>query len=132
MMEIIVFSNRDNNLKDVLVKGISQIPNLDYRMIFDFDTLLETVKFKTSDVVIVFLISFEEELDFLITNKRRFFNSRFILILPDTAKTLVSKGLSLHPRYIAQTDYGFRDVAAVLEKMVNNKVNNKNRERYDI
>ena len=120
-MEIIVFSNRDNSQKDLLLKEISQIPNLEYRMSFDFDTLFETVKWKASDVVIVFLISFEDELDFLIANKRRFFTSRFILILPDAEKTLVSKGLSLHPRYLAQTDYGFRDVAAVLDKMVNTK-----------
>ena len=118
-MEIIVFSNRDNNLKHLLVKEISHIPNLEYRMNFDFDTLFETIKFKASDVVIVFLISFEDELDFLISTKRRFFNSRLILILPDTEKTLVSKGLSLHPRYLAQKDQGFRDVAAVLDKMAN-------------
>ncbi|MFO7752352.1 MAG: hypothetical protein R6V41_04450 [Desulfobacteraceae bacterium] len=97
-------------------------------MIFDLDTLLETVKFKTSNVVIIFLISIEEELDVLISNKRRFFNSRFIVILPGTENTLVSKGLSLHPRYLAQTDYGFRDVAAVLDKMANTK----NPEVYDI
>ncbi|MFO7752447.1 MAG: hypothetical protein R6V41_04940 [Desulfobacteraceae bacterium] len=127
-MEIIVFSNRDNTQKDLLLKEISQIPNLDYRMNFDLDTLFETVKFKASDAVFVFLITFEEELDLLISNKRRFFNARFILILSDTEKTLVSKGLSLHPRYLAQTDYGFRDVAAVLDKMANNR----HEERDDI
>ena len=118
-MEILVFSNRDNRQKDLLLKEISQIPNLKYRMNFDFDTLFETITFKASDVVIVFLISFEDELDFLISTKRRFFNSRFILILPDTDETIVSKGLSLHPRYLAQKDQGFRDVAAVLDKMAN-------------
>ncbi len=127
-MEILIFSNRDNSQKDLLLKEISQIPNLDYRMNFEFHALLETVRFKVSDDVIVFLISFEHELDFLISHKSRFFNSRFILILPDTKKTLVSKGLSLRPRYLAQTNHGFRDVAAVLEKMVNNR----NPEIYDI
>ena len=120
-MEVIVFSNRDNSLKTLLLEEISHVPDLKYRMIFDFDALFETAPFKLSDVVMVFLISFEHELDLLISNKRRLFHSRVVLILPDAEKTMVSKGLSLRPRYMAQWSDRFKDVAAVLNKMVQNR-----------
>ncbi|MFO7884212.1 MAG: hypothetical protein R6U68_05265 [Desulfobacteraceae bacterium] len=122
-MEIIVFSNRDNSQRDLLLREISKVSDLRYRMTFDFDTLFDGVKGMPPDGVVVILITFEEEIDFFISNRKRLFYSRCILILPDEEEILISKGCSLYPRYIAQTDDGFRDVAAVLNKMVDNAKN---------
>lgn len=120
-MEIIIYTQKDNPQKDTLLKRISQVSNLTYVMAFDFDNLFRLVKSKVSDqVIIVFFISSAKELDFLILNRRHLFNSRYILILPSEEESIVSKGLSLYPRYIAHRAYGFKDVAAILDKMIRN------------
>jgi len=121
-MEIIIYSDKDNLYKDTLIKEVSQVSNLTYVVAFDFERLFRLVKLKVSDqVVIVFLISSVKELTFLSSNRAHLFNSRYILILPNEEESLISMGFSLFPRYLAHTGYGFKDVAAVLEKMIKNK-----------
>ena len=118
-MEIIIYSDRDNPQKETLLKEISQVSNLTYVMTFDLESLFHLVKSKVSDqVVIVFLISHEKELETLISNRVRLFNSRYILTLTNEEESLTSKALLLYPRYLAYTGYGFKDVAAVLDKMI--------------
>jgi len=96
-----------------------------YVLALDFKSLFRLVKLKISDqVIIVFLISSVEDLDSLIANKERLFNSRYILILPNEEENLFSKAFLLYPRYLSHTSYGFKDVIQVLEKMIkNNKTN---------
>ncbi|MEA1968003.1 MAG: hypothetical protein U9N77_07265, partial [Thermodesulfobacteriota bacterium] len=86
--------------------------------------MFSLVKSKVSDqVVIVLFICYEKELEFLIANRVRLFNARFILILTNGGESLTSKALLLYPRYLAYTGYGFKDVAAVLDKMINGNGN---------
>jgi len=61
-MEIIVFSNRDNSQRDLLLREISQVSDLSYRMTFDFDTLFDAIKMMPPDGVVVLLISSESEI----------------------------------------------------------------------
>ena len=120
-MEVIIYSQNDNPQKNRLIREVSQIPDLTYAMTFDFKNLFRLVKSKISDqVVIIFLISSSKELEYLISNREYLFNSRFILILLDEEESLISKALSLSPRYLAHTGYGFTDVAAVIDKMIQN------------
>ena len=120
-MEVIIYSKNDNPQKDKLIREVSQISNLTYVMTFDFKNLFSLVKSKISNqIVIVFLISSSKELEYLISNREYLFNSRFILILLEEEESSVSKALSLSPRYLAHTGYGFKDVAAVIDKMIRN------------
>lgn len=123
-MEIIIYSHGDNPQKDKLLKEVSQVSNLTYVMASDFKSLFSLVKSKISDqVVIVFLISLDKELEFLISNRMHLFNSRYIIILPNEEERIISIGFSLSPRYLAHTGYGFKDVAAVLENMIKHNNN---------
>ncbi len=45
---------------------------------------------------------------------------RIILILPDTEGDTISLGHKLYPRFASYADGNFKDVAAVLEKMLGN------------
>ena len=120
-MEIIIYSQIDNPQKDKLLREISQVKSLTHVMAFDFKDLFRLVKSKISDqVIIVFLISSAEELEFLISHKDRLFNSRYILILLNEEESIISKGFSLFPKYLTNADYEFTDVAAVLDKMIQN------------
>ncbi len=121
-MEIIVYTQFDNVKKNELQSEIYNATNLGPIMVFNFKILFKLLKQKISEeVIIVFLISSVDELDFLISNKEKLFHSRFILILPNDEEDLTSKGLSLYPRYI-DTRHSFKDVSAILDNMINKTV----------
>ena len=56
----------------------------------------------------------------IVAIKDLFDGIRIILILPDSRKNIVSKGHALYPRFLSYADGDFKDVAAVLEKMLIN------------
>jgi len=68
--------------------------------------------------IAVILASDRDELLGLLSIQDLFRNLRIILILPDREKDTVSKGLRLYPRFFTYADSNFKDVAAVLEKMM--------------
>jgi len=118
-MEIILYAHAANTQKDRLQKKIVQATGQAPDLVCDFDSLFKTIKLKISEhVIIIFLITSVEELDFLNSNAARLFNSRLILILPDEKDSSISKGLHLYPRYIAYMSHDFKDVCAVLNKMI--------------
>ena len=55
--------------------------------------------------------------------------ARVILILPDREKTTIANGHALYPRFLSYVDSDFKDVAAVLKKMIGviNSKNNKHK-----
>nr|WP_319396647.1 hypothetical protein [uncultured Desulfobacter sp.] len=88
-------------------------------MVFDIKGLLQQLKLKVSgETILVFLISSEIELDALLENKTRFFNIRFIILLPEGHGHLVSKALALRPRYLGYTPNDYTDIGNVLKKII--------------
>jgi hypothetical protein len=123
-MEIIVYTQFDNVKKNKLQSEIYNATNLGPIMVFDFKILFKLLKQKISEeVIIVFLISSVDELDFLISNKEKLFHSRFILILLNDEEDLTSKGLSLYPRYI-DIRHAFKEVSAILDNMIRKNIQN--------
>lgn len=118
-MQIILYSHTSNTQKNRLQKVIAQATGQTPDLVFDFDSLFTTIKLKMSEqLILILLISSIEELDFLCSDKVRLFNSPVILILPDEEESSISKGLSLYPRYLAHSSRDFKDVTAVLNKMI--------------
>ena len=68
--------------------------------------------------IAVLLTSSTEEFSEIIALKDLFLERRIILILPDRKKESISKGHTLFPRFLSYADSDFRDVRAVLKKMI--------------
>ena len=66
----------------------------------------------------VFIAADQQELSDLFSIRDLLHDFRFILVLPDNEKNTVTKGHSLGPRFLSNTDGNFRDVKAVLSKML--------------
>lgn len=125
-MEIIVYTQTDNSQNEKLQREIIRTLDIQPVMAFDFKSLFDTLRYRLSrEIIIVFFISFEDELDFLVSNKNKLFNSRCIMILSDKSENLTSKVLSLSPRYIAHPNQNFKDISAVLNKMIQNNERQK-------
>jgi hypothetical protein len=73
---------------------------------------------KNDVVVVILLAATTAELFHLLSARDFFEGSRIILVLPDGESTTISVGHKLRPRLLAFVDSDFREVTAVVEKMV--------------
>ena len=73
--------------------------------------------------VAVLLAASTEELIDLLAIRDLLENLRIILIVPDRKKTTIAMGHTLRPRFLGYTDGNFKDVAAVLYKMIRKELN---------
>lgn len=71
-----------------------------------------------SAVVAILLVLTEEELCRIVGISRLLSDLRLILILPNRDDDTVALGHMLHPRFLSYVDTDFRDVGAVLSKMM--------------
>ncbi len=66
--------------------------------------------------VAVFFPSSRKELTAMLRIRELFVDIRIILVLPGESEDMVSEALTLHPRYLDNSDRGFNYVAAVFRK----------------
>jgi hypothetical protein len=68
--------------------------------------------------VAVILAASENDLLTILSISHLLYDVRFILVLPDREDPTVAIGHSLRPRFLSYTDSDFREVTAVLGKMI--------------
>ena len=82
--------------------------------------------------VAVILAASENDLLTILSISHLLYDVRFILVLPDREDPTVAIGHSLRPRFLSYTDSDFREVTAVLGKMIGGfYYHRKNRETSD-
>ncbi|MCE5252486.1 hypothetical protein LLG96_19975 [bacterium] len=70
------------------------------------------------NVIIVFFVKDQNDLDNIASIHAVLRNIRIILILPDHSDTTISKGYSLYPRFLSFFDRNHSEIAAILDKMI--------------
>jgi hypothetical protein len=84
-----------------------------------FEAFSERLRRPMEDIpVAVILAASEDDLLTILSISHLLYDVRFILILPDREDPTVAIGHSLRPRFLSYTDSDFREVAAVLGKMI--------------
>ena len=69
------------------------------------------------DIAVLFATT-QKELSNIYSIRHLLADIRIILILPDRKQSTVSKGHKLYPRFLSYIDGNFKDITAVLEKML--------------
>ena len=91
------------------------------------DTLSLKLRKSLGDLTIaVLLAESQEELLDILSIRDLLSGVRIILILPDRNEDTIRKGHSLYPRFLSYADGDFKDVAAVLAKMLEYMNSNNN------
>lgn len=86
------------------------------------DSLVQRLRKPTFDMDISILIAVnKKQLSDLLFIKEEFRDIKIILILPDRESDTISRGHKLYPRFVSYIDSDFKEVGAVLEKMIKNK-----------
>jgi hypothetical protein len=84
-----------------------------------FETFSDRLRKPMDDIpVAVILAASEEDLLTILSIGHLLYDVRFILVLPDRDDPTVAIGHSLRPRFLSYTDSDFREVTAVLGKMI--------------
>jgi len=95
------------------------VPQIGLEIVSTIEMLSERLKYPGKNgLVTVLLAGNEDELEEALTINGILRDSRLILIIPNSSREIVAKGHLLGPRYLSYADGDFRDVAAVLAKMV--------------
>jgi hypothetical protein len=93
--------------------------SLDIQVYRTINSLTQKLRQPRDGFLIVILVAHnKKELYKIFSLKDLFWNLRIILILPDQKMDTISKGHKLYPRFLSYVDSDFKDVAAVLEKML--------------
>ena len=84
-----------------------------------FNSFSERLRKPTDEIpVAVILAAGEDDLLAVLSVSHLLYDVRFILILPDRDDPTVAIGHSLRPRFLSYRDGDFREVTAVLSKMI--------------
>ena len=95
------------------------VPNENTEIYSTIDTLGQRLHQPSYNIAVaVLLISGREELRDVLSIRHLFDNIKIILILPDRKNKTIVIGHKLRPRFLSYTDGDFKDVAAVLKKML--------------
>ena len=117
---VILYSRFIGGTGEQLLKIIEDItPNENTEIYSTIDTLCKRLSRSSYNIAIAVLqISSKEELRDLLSIRHLFDNIKIILILPDRKNETVVLGHKLRPRFLSCTDGDFKDIAAVLKKML--------------
>lgn len=119
-MHLVIYWNGQKGRGKMLFSAIKDVVPPDrltvYHRIEDLCSGIRQMPWGSS--IMVLLASNTKELAEIIALKGLFLERRIVLILPDRKKENISRGHTLYPRFLSYMDSDFRDVRAVLNKMI--------------
>ncbi|MCE5249873.1 hypothetical protein LLG96_06595 [bacterium] len=131
-MKILFYSKNDNQFCRKFCEMVeSVIPDCDkevYRSIESLqNSLCRPLYYDTA--IGVFFITDHHELSEIMELQALFRNIRLIVLLPDRQKETITKGHTLHPRFLSFVDNNHSEILAILEKMTGKDYTEKSEHR---
>ena len=119
-MKVLYFGTTKNGDGKRLQQVIeSVVPIEDIEIYRNIEELGKRLRLPTSDLrIFVLLTKSKTELFDLILIKKWLLDLRILLILPDGDNETITMGHTLFPRFLTYADNDFKDVEAVLKRMV--------------
>jgi hypothetical protein len=119
-MKVLYYGTTNNGAGKRLLKAIeSVVPIKDTEVYRNIEELGRRLRFPTRDVSIsVFFAKSKADLFDLILIKKLLLDLRILIVLPDADNETITMGHALFPRFLTYADSDFKDVEAVLEKII--------------
>lgn len=119
-MNILYYTSTINGAGERLQEAIESVVQAENTEVYrNLESFIQRLRRPTQllDVSILFANSRTDFLD-LLSIRDLLLNLRIILILPDGNKETITRGHTLFPRFLTYANSDFKDVAAVLKKMI--------------
>jgi hypothetical protein len=125
-MRVLYYGTTNNGAGKRLQKAIeSVVPIEDTEVCRNIEELGKRLRLPTCDLSIsVFFTQSKAELFDLILLKELLLNLRILLVLPDGDNETITMGHTLFPRFLTYADSDFKDVEAVLKKIIQKEHSN--------
>jgi hypothetical protein len=119
-MKVLLYATEAGEAGERLARIIkTSLDSIDIQVCRSIRSLTQKLcQLKNGFLIAVLVAHNKKELLEILSLKDLFWNLRIILILPNHEKDTISKGHQLYPRFLSYVDSDFKDVAAVLEKML--------------
>jgi len=119
-MKVLYYGTTNNGAGKRLQKAIESVIPIEHtEFCRDIEELGRRLRLPTCDLSIcVFFAKSKAELFDLVLMKGLLFNLRILLILPDGDNETITMGHTLFPRFLTYADSDFKDVEAVLKKII--------------
>jgi hypothetical protein len=119
-MNVLFYGNPDNGVTKKILKAMNEVVLKkhieNYHTLKSFSIRLR--QFSKEPTIAVLYATNRRELSKILAIQNLLFDIHIILILPDNTDETVSIGHKLHPRFLSYVDSDFKDVTAVLKKMI--------------
>lgn len=121
LSNILVYAKAKNGIVTKLQEAVGSIlPKANVETFRSVTRLSERLHKPVLNFPIVVLLAMnKEDLENILAIQDLLLDSRVVLILPDKKEDTMALGHSLRPRFVSYRDSSFKDVRAVLGKMVN-------------
>lgn len=119
-MNILYYTSTINGAGERLQEAIESVVQAENTEVYrNLESFIQRLRRPTQllDVSILLANSRTDFLD-LLSIRDLLLNLRIILILPDGNKETITRGHTLFPRFLTYANSDFKDVAAVLKKMI--------------
>ena len=119
-MRVIFYKPTRNEISDRLRKAIEEaVPPSRLEISASANDLIKVAsRLAYGRGIAVLLINSKEDLKDVLSIKEQLMGMRIILVLPDKTSGTVSSGHRLYPLYLSYVDSDFKDVTAVLKKLM--------------
>jgi len=124
---VILYSTKHGEVRERLLQTVETVvPEKDITLCRTTDALSNALRRPWNCVEIAILLTsgIKEILDIL-SLRDLLWDMKIILILPDSGPDTVAKGHLLRPRFMSDCHSNFQEVAAVLKRMMENRVSTK-------
>jgi hypothetical protein len=119
-MNVLFYGNPGNGVTKKILKAINEVVLKkhieNYHTLKSFSIRLR--QFSKEPTIAVLYATNRRELSKILAIQNLLFGIHIILILPDTKNETITNGHKLHPRFLSYVDSDFKDVTAVLKKMI--------------
>ena len=121
-MKILLYMKRNSAPADQLQTGIAMIaPHDSLEIVRTIEDLPRSfMQPENKPAIAIIMVADRHELLEILAVYQFLDGTRIILILPDNGEDLFTLGCKLYPRFVSFTGSDFKDVSAVVEKMMKN------------
>ena len=121
-MKILLYMKRNSAPADRLQTGIAMaVPNDNIEIVQTIEDLPRSfMQPENKPAISIIMVTNKNELLEIISMQHLLNDTKTILILPDDRKDIFTLGCKLYPRFVSYTGSDFKDVLAVLAKMMKN------------
>ncbi len=131
-MALLIYSTRTEGAEERLLRVIGLLhPENKFEICRSIGELSKRLRQPSfNPTIAILLASSREDFEDILSIRDLLWDTKIILIVPDTSPDTIAKGHTLRPRFLSDCNSDFLDVTAVLSRMIRNLGHDNNTDTH--